>query len=132
MRIRSSHLGFALVLLLGSTAVGTAQAPAFKRTELQRADLSVPGREVVIVMAEIPKGVETGRHTHPGEEVSYLAEGSIVLEIEGQAARTIKAGETFIVPAGRVHNARNEQSAMARVVANYIIEKGKPVATPAP
>lgn len=118
--------------IIGATAVGTAQAPGFTRTELQRADLSIQGREVVTVMAVIQKGVATGRHTHPGEEVAFLAEGSIVLEVEGQPARSIKAGEAFTVPAGLVHNARNEGAATARVVANYIIEKGKPVATAVP
>jgi quercetin dioxygenase-like cupin family protein len=107
-----------------------AQQPAFKRTELQRGDLTAGGREAVMAVAEIPAGVASGRHTHPGEEIGYVLEGPLVVEIDGQAPRTLKTGEAFLIPNGRVHNARNSGSGTARVLATYIVEKGKPVATP--
>jgi quercetin dioxygenase-like cupin family protein len=111
-------------------AVGIGQQPAFKRTELQRKDLSAAGREAVMALAEIPASVASGRHTHPGEELGYVIEGPIVVEIDGQPPHTYKTGEAFIIPAGQVHNARNTGTSTARVLASYIIEKGKPVATP--
>jgi quercetin dioxygenase-like cupin family protein len=123
---------FSSAALVTLAAVSFAQQPTFKRTELQRADLSAPGREVVTALAEIPGTVASGRHTHPGEEVGYVLEGTIVLELDGKPARTLKTGEAFLIPAGQVHNARNTGSATARVLATYIIEKGKPVATPVP
>ena len=107
-----------------------AQQPTFKRTEVQRTDLSTAGREVVQAVAEIPAGVQSGRHTHPGEEVGYVLEGPVVVEIDGKPARTLKTGEGFIIPPGTVHNARNTGTGTARVLATYIVEKGKPVATP--
>ena len=114
-------------------ALGTlaAQAPAFKRTVLQQVDLSAPGREAVMALAEFPAGSETGRHTHPGEEISFVELGPFVLEIEGQPARTLKTGEAFMVPAGKVHNGHPTPGGTAKVVATYVIEKGKPVTTPA-
>jgi quercetin dioxygenase-like cupin family protein len=107
-----------------------AQQPGFKRTVLQQGNLSVPGREVVQALAEFQAGATVGRHTHPGEEAGYVLEGTIVLEQEGKPSVTLGAGQTFLIPASAVHNATNNGSAQARVLATYIVEKGKPLATP--
>ena len=108
-----------------------AQAPAFKRTVLQQGDISVPGREAVTAVAEFQPGASPGRHTHPGEEIAYILEGKVLLEREGMAAVTLNAGQTFLIPAGTIHNATNTGPTTARVLATYIVEKGKPIATPA-
>ena len=108
----------------------TAQQPGFKRTVLQQRDLSVPGREIVSAIAEFQAKATVGRHTHPGEEAGYILEGTILLEQEGKPAVTLKAGQTFFIPPGTVHNATNNDSAPARVLATYVVEKGKPLATP--
>jgi quercetin dioxygenase-like cupin family protein len=108
-----------------------AQQPGFSRTVIQRGDLSTPGREVVSAIAEFQPGATSGGHTHPGEEAGYLLEGTLVFEQTGKPTVTLKAGETFFVPAGTVHNATNKGSARTRVLATYIVEKGKPIATPA-
>ena len=107
-----------------------AQQPGFTRTVLQQGNLSVPGREIVQALAEFQAGATVGRHTHPGEEAGYVLEGTIVLEQEGKPSVTLGAGQTFLIPAGAVHNATNNGSAQARVLATYIVEKGKPLATP--
>ena len=121
-----------MAALLAVTAVSVAQQPTFKRTVLQQADLSVPGREVVQAIAEIPGGVAAGRHTHPGEEIGYVLEGTVVVEIDGKPAATLTAGQHFLIPAGRIHNATNKGTALAKVLATYVVEKGKPLATPTP
>lgn len=111
-------------------AAALAQQATVTRTVLQRADMSVPGREVVTARAEFPAaGATVGRHTHPGEEVSYMVEGTITLEIEGSPARTLKAGDVFIIPAGKIHNA-TAVGGKVLLIANYFVEKGKPLATP--
>ena len=121
----------AAVLVTMGVAYATAQAPApFRRTMLQQADLSAPGREVVQALAEIDPGAQSGRHTHPGEEAGYVLAGPIVVEIDGKPARTLQTGEVFLIPPGTVHNAVNKGSGVAKVLATYIVEKGKPVATP--
>ena len=107
-----------------------APATGFKRTLVQQADLSTAGREVVQAIAEIQPGAESGRHTHPGEEVAYVLEGTVMLEVQGKPAVAKKAGEAFIIPPNTVHNAKNTGKAVAKVLGTYIIEKGKPVATP--
>jgi len=113
---------------LSATAV-LAQQPAMKRTVLHQKDLSVAGREVVMGRADFPKGTSTGKHTHPGEESSYVAEGTLSIVIEG-VPKTVKAGESFFVPAGAVHDAINIDAGNTTVIANYIVEKGKPLTTP--
>jgi quercetin dioxygenase-like cupin family protein len=123
----SSKVAFAL-LALSATAV-LAQQPAMKRTVLQQKDLSIAGRQVVLGRADFPKGTSTGKHTHPGEESSYVAEGTLSIVIEG-VPKTVKAGESFFVPAGAVHDAINIDAGNTTVIANYIVEKDKPVTTP--
>jgi quercetin dioxygenase-like cupin family protein len=109
-----------------------AQQPAgFKRVELQKHDLSVAGREAVQVRGEFNPGAGVPRHTHPGEEVSYVLEGTVVLEVDGKPPVTLKAGDIFFVPAGQIHAAKNTGTTGAKVLSTYIVEKGKPLATPA-
>ena len=127
-RVRAAATAAALVTI---TVAAAAQQPAFKRTELQRADLSAPGREVVQAIAEFPPGATVGRHTHPGEEVAYILEGTVLVEVDGKPAAAMNAGQYFIIPAGTIHNATNKSKGNAKVLATYIVEKGKPVATPA-
>jgi quercetin dioxygenase-like cupin family protein len=122
----------AIFLVLGLGALAAQQAPAFKRTVLQQFDLSAPGREAVQAMVEFPAGSETGRHTHPGEEISFVEAGPFVLEIDGEAPKTLKTGDAFMVPAGKIHNGHPASGGTAKVLATYVIEKGKPVTTPAP
>ena len=120
-----------LAALLLITSMLLAQAPAaFKRTVLQQADLSVAGREAVTALAELQPGAVAGRHTHFGEEVGYVLDGSVTVEIDGKPPMALTAGKAFIIPAGAVHNAKNTGSGLAKILATYIVEKGKPLATP--
>jgi quercetin dioxygenase-like cupin family protein len=117
--------------LAGGYRWAHAQASGFQRTVLQRGDLSTAGHEAVMARAEFAPGAAVGRHTHPGEEVGYVLEGTISVEVQGKPASTLKAGDAFLIPAGTVHDARNVGTGPAKVVATYIVEKGKPLATPA-
>ena len=128
--MKKSSIVALTLAVVGLTAGLYAQQAGFKRTVLQQADISAPGREVITAVGEFQPGASPGRHTHPGEEVSYVLEGSIVLEQEGKPNTTVSAGQAFIIPAGVVHNATNKGTGAARIVATYIVEKGKPLATP--
>ena len=119
--------GLAVALAAGALY---AQAPGIKRTELQDRDLSIPGRHVVQARVEFEPGAGVGRHTHPGDEISVVLEGSLLLEVDGQSPRTVKAGEAFFIPAGVIHAGKNAGSVKGVVLATYVVEKGKPVATP--
>jgi quercetin dioxygenase-like cupin family protein len=105
------------------------QAPGLWRTDLQRQDLSVPEREMVQSRVDIGPEAPLVKHTHPGEEIIYILEGSLEYQIEGQQPKTFHAGEALTVPAGVVHAVRNAGSGNAAELATYVVEKGKPLLT---
>ena len=119
------------VLSFVLAGIVAAQQPAFKRTVLQQADISVPGREVVSAVAEFEPRATPGMHTHFGEEIGYVIEGTFLVEQAGKPSVTLQAGGSFLIPAGTVHNATNTGTGRGRILATYIVEKGKPLATPA-
>jgi quercetin dioxygenase-like cupin family protein len=123
-------IGLAVPLVLG-TQTPRAQ-DGIKRTDLQTHDLSIPGRQVVQQMAEMQPGAVIARHTHPGEEVSVMLEGELLLEIAGKPPVTMKAGQAFTIPMGAVHSVKITGSAPVKLLATYIVEKGKPLRSPAP
>jgi quercetin dioxygenase-like cupin family protein len=104
-----------------------AFAGKLKRTEVQRSLFSVPGREIVQVLTEIPIGVESGWHTHPGEEVGYIAAGTVEMLVEGQPPRTLHAGEGFLIPPGVPHNARDLGPGTGQMLSTYLVEVGQPL-----
>jgi quercetin dioxygenase-like cupin family protein len=122
----------ALVIAIGLVPqVGQAQQPGITRTNLQRHDLSVPGREVVQVRVDFAPGVVFPRHSHPGEEIVYAIEGVMEYQLDGQPPATLKAGEVLFIPAGAIHAVKNTGKGNAAELATYIVEKGKPLVVPA-
>ena len=124
----------ALALIVGSglaLQVAQAQQPGITRAELQRHDLSVPGREVVQVRVDFAPGAAFPRHSHPGEEIVYAIEGVMEYRLDGRPPGTLKAGEVLFIPAGTVHAVKNVGSGNAAELATYIVEKGKPLLVPA-
>ena len=106
--------------------MATAQVPGLTRTDLQRHDLSVPGREVIQNRVDISPDASPVRHKHPGEEIIYVLEGTLEYSIDGREPATFNAGEVLLVPPETVHSVRNVGSANAAELATYIVEKGKP------
>jgi quercetin dioxygenase-like cupin family protein len=118
------------LLIVGSGLVlnlAQAQQPGIKRTDLQRHDLSIPGREVVQVRVDFAPGAAFGRHRHPGEEIVNVLEGSLAYQVEGNAPVTLKAGDVLFIPAGAIHTAQNVGRGNGAELATYIVEKGKPL-----
>jgi quercetin dioxygenase-like cupin family protein len=103
------------------------EIPGLTRTDLQRQDLSVPGREVIQNRVEIGPEAPATRHWHPGEEIIYVLEGTLEYEIEGDSPRTVSAGEALMVPAEAVHAVRNVGDGNATELATYVVEKGRPL-----
>ena len=128
-KLRLLMIGAGLSVVAGALL---AQASGLTRTIVGKADVSVPGREAVVARVEVAPGARAGRHTHPGDEISYILEGEGELLIDGQPPRTVKAGESFVIPAGVVHDAHNASSTPTRLIGVYVVEKGKPLASPAP
>ena len=118
------------VLIVGTTLalyVAHAQQGGVKRTDLQRHDLSAPGREVIQVRVELAPGVRFGKHWHPGEEIIYMIEGSLQYQIEDKPPVTLNAGDVLFVPARTIHAARNVGTVPGAELATYIVERGKPL-----
>jgi quercetin dioxygenase-like cupin family protein len=128
--MKTTRIMIVVTLLVGSgfALPGTpAQQAGIKRTDLQRHDLGVPGREVIQVRVEFAPGAAFGRHTHPGEEIVYVIEGSLEYEVEGKPPLTLGAGDVLFIPARTIHAARNVGSTRGAELATYVVEKGKPL-----
>ena len=120
----------AMFVVAGGVALHVVQAQQAeaRRTELQRHDLSMSGREVIQVRVDLEPGRVFPGHTHPGEEIIYVIEGTWEYEIGGKTVRAT-AGDVLFVPAGTIHSAKNAGSGNAAELATYIVEKGKPLLT---
>jgi quercetin dioxygenase-like cupin family protein len=105
------------------------EEPAFKRTELQRLPSPVPGWEIVQTLAEIPEGIASGRHSHPGPEVGYIVRGDVSMEFDDEDALELHSGDPFIIPPGVIHNARNVGTVTTMMLSTYFIDDTQPVAT---
>lgn len=126
----------ALMVAIG-VAVGAAgiqglkaqPAPSVKRTVLLKQDMTIPGREAVMALVEIPPGGREGRHTHPAEVYGFVQEGTITLEVQGQPTKTLKAGDVFFIPPETIHEGTNNGTVTAKLLAVFVAEKGKPLTT---
>jgi quercetin dioxygenase-like cupin family protein len=128
MRTRSIMALAALVLAIGSAPqVAAAQQEGIKRTDLTRNDLSIPGREVVVVRVDFAPGAAFGRHSHPGEEIAYVIAGELEYQLDGQPPVTLRAGEVLFIPAGTIHAAKNVGTGNGAELATYIVDQGKPL-----
>jgi quercetin dioxygenase-like cupin family protein len=122
--------GFALAMIIAvslmSSQVVSAQDPLKMGTILQRTELaSAKGMEGILVLREVPAGGESGKHTQKGNEIVYVLEGSITVEIQGKPALTLKTGEAFTTGPGEVHNVKNASATEgAKALAFYIAKKG--------
>ncbi len=121
----------ASLVLVGFAGITLAQSSGLTRTIVTKADVSAPDREATVARIEVAPGGAAGWHTHPGDEISYVTDGELTLLIAGKGPRKFVPGEAFVIPAGVVHNARNEGATAAKLVGVYYLEKGKPLATPA-
>jgi quercetin dioxygenase-like cupin family protein len=108
-----------------------ASPPPIKRMPLQKVDLPTANYETITAIAELSPGVNIGRHTHFGPETGYVIEGDFTFLVDGKAPLALKAGDSYQVPPGAPHDARSGEKA-AKVLAVSVVEKGKPLATPAP
>jgi len=106
-----------------------AQQTVNGRTELQRHDLSTPGREMVQIRVDIERGQSYPQHKHPGEEIIYVLEGVLEYQVEGKQPVTLKTGDVLFIPYGTIHAVKNIGATKASELATYIVEKDKPLVT---
>src|SRR5215831_8378452 len=110
--------------MLCASSMTQAQQPTVKRTVLLQHDTSAPGYEALLVQVEIPAGGREGRHTHPGLAMIHVLEGTLSLDYEGKPQATYKAGDSFYVEAGKVHEGINKTNAPVKAIATFVIPKG--------
>ncbi len=106
-----------------------ALAGKLKRTEIQHKGSSIPGREIVQVLTEIPCGVESGWHIHPGEEVGYIVAGTVKMMIQDRPTLTLHPGDGFLITPRLPHNALDIGPDTGRMLSTYLVEEGQPLAT---
>jgi quercetin dioxygenase-like cupin family protein len=128
--IKKFLLGLTIVAF-ACAGVAIAQQGGIKRTPLQKAEFP-DGYNTVSAIAEIPAGGSAGRHTHPGIEMGYLLEGEANLLIEGKPDQHLKAGDSYSIPAGVVHDAKVQGDKALKVLGIYVVDKTRPLASPAP
>ncbi len=123
---------FALVggLLLATSATVDSAPPGIKRTPLQSIEFP-DGYKTVTGLAEIAPGGASGLHTHPGIETGYVLEGEVLMSVEGQPDRTLKAGDSYMIPAGATHDVKSVGDVPAKAVSVFVVDKTKPLASPA-
>ena len=141
MLTRRGFAGFASCALCGITefiateasaqGAPAATTPGVTRKILSQTDGPTPGYVTLLVEATIEAGAAVGRHTHPGIESAYVLEGGFELPIQGQDTRTIKPGDGFQIPPDTPHAGGKPGSAKSRILITYVVEKGKPIASPA-
>ena len=124
---RSLIAGTALLLGTALSMSAQAQIAGLGRVDLLKENLTVSGKELVQVRVDFAPGVKAPRHSHPGEEVAFVLEGTLEYQIDGQPPVTLKAGQALFIPAGAVHSARNPGSGIASELATYLVERDKPV-----
>ena len=122
----------AALLVAASLPLTAAQAHEvrlgdIKRNNLLRNDLSASGREVIQVLVEFGPGVSAARHSHPGEELVFVTEGTLEYRLGNSPPVIVKAGEVLFIPHGTPHAVKNVGAGKALELATYIVEKGKPL-----
>jgi quercetin dioxygenase-like cupin family protein len=131
--VKRLGLGLSISFFIAQLAFAQAQAEELrpKRTVLQKSDVGSTGREVTLQIVEFPAGAAEVPHTHPGELVGYVLEGSADLMVEGRPMASLKEGDGFIIEGGKVHAAKNTAKGSTKLLATVILEKGKPTSAPA-
>ena len=118
---------------IGRVAFAQQSGGGIKRTILRTID--APGStnyQAVMGVAEIAPNATSGKHRHPGAEMCYVLEGSMTLLREGEPTVTLKPGDSCVNEGSGVHEARNGGTTTLKVLAVYLVEKGKPIAEPVP
>jgi quercetin dioxygenase-like cupin family protein len=128
--IKKILLTLTLVAFTGA-GIAIAQQSGIKRTPLQKVDFPA-GYNTVTAIAEVPTGGASGRHSHPGAETGYVLEGELELVIDGKPPMVIKAGESYQIPEGAIHDAKAAGDKSLKVLGVYVVKAGEPLAKPAP
>jgi len=130
LRTAAIAASFLPTAAVAQTPAPSPATPGINRTDLQRHDLSIPGREVVQVRVDFAPGAIVPRHMHPGEEVVYVLKGTLEYRLLGEPRVTLKPGDVLFIPYGKPHEVANVGLEAASELAAYVVEKDKPLVVP--
>lgn len=132
--VSRARLALILAALCASSLASAAggQPNKVHKTTLQEQQFPPPLYHTVTMKAVVDPGGEVTRHTHPGAEMAYIVEGQAVVRVNGQPDRSLSAGDSFTIPPRIVHSVQNKGSGALVIVSTYVVEKGQPIASPAP
>jgi quercetin dioxygenase-like cupin family protein len=119
-----------IVSVIAAGAALVAASPpssGVTRSDLQRRDLGIPNREAIQARIDIEPGGIAARHTHPGEEIIYVLQGTLQYQVADGPWRSFSAGEVLFIPEGTIHAARNTGSVTGSELATYVVRKGEPL-----
>lgn len=119
-----------LFLSSGMTPVQAFADEPLQRTDLIKSDIDVPAHEVVQVRVDFLPGVLAARHSHPGEEIAYVIEGTLEYKLDGREPVNLSAGQSLFIPTGVAHSAQNVGTGKASELATYIVQKGQTLVVP--
>ncbi|MDX5422251.1 MAG: cupin domain-containing protein [Hymenobacteraceae bacterium] len=95
-----------------------------KRTDLLQANLQERViSSVKVIEVEFEAGQKGPYHRHPCPVVGYIVEGTCLMQVEGEPARILKAGEAFYEPAHTpiVHFDNYSDSKPMKFIAYYLL-----------
>jgi len=118
-----------LTAVLAGGVAHSQQVPSqpIKRTPLGKVEVPESNYEVVFGITELAGGFKSGRHSHPGLVMAYVAEGEFWYLVDGQPEKIYKVGESFQLPHSAIHNEGAAGSKPVKVFAVFVVEKGKPM-----
>jgi len=118
------------VPMAAQQAASPLQPSPVKRTPVGKTEVPGSNYEVITAMVELQPGFKAGRHTHPGTVQAQVLEGEFMLAIDGQPEKTFTAGQSLEVPNSAIHNEGAVGTRPAKLIAVYVVEKGKPLVQP--
>ncbi len=120
-------------LTLGVLGGATGHAEDITRTPLQKWEIpSTAPYDINMLYVVIKAGGTSGRHNHPGAELTYVVSGNPALKIDGQPDKSLKPGDSFMIAPGVVHEVVAGGSEPAVLVLSYVTERGQPVINQVP
>lgn len=129
--VRVAAVVMTLTFTLAAPRLAQAQIGLERKILLQQ-DASLPGYETVVAEVSVAVGGREGKHWHPGTMIGYVLQGELTLELEGRPTKIVKAGEAALIEPRQVHEGINKGTVPIKAVVTFIVEKGKPLTTPAP
>lgn len=130
--LAKAGLRLTALVALSLASPASTQPDMVHKTTFQDRPFPAPLYHTATVRTVVDRGGEVQPHTHPGIEMGYVLDGRAVLRIAGLPPRSLSAGDSFSIPPRTVHSVQNAGPGALTMLSIYVVEKGQPIASPAP